>query len=103
MGLSVAKRDQKVMSKILNMTECADKVTFDADAGANGQTQLMQCTNVHTGKTYEKVRINSASLRRQFAGMKHPKVIGLLRAAGINVDNDAHLDAGFVQTSKKMD
>merc|ERR1719222_1136212 len=63
----------------------------------------MQCTNVRTGKTYQKINIRSAEMRKEFAGMQHPKVLSLLRAAGINVDDNVHFGAGFVQQTKMAD
>lgn len=100
--LKVAQGDSSVMEKILNMSECADK---DADSSATlvqTQADLLQCVNTQTGKTYTKLHIKSASMREEFAHMRHPKIMELLAAQGVHVDQvdlRPSTSASFLQTS----
>jgi len=82
--MKVAQGDAEVMEKILNMTECADKE--EGTTLVQTQTEMLQCVNMQTGKQFTKLHIKSAALRRQFKRMKHPKVMLLLKEAGIAVD-----------------
>jgi len=98
--LKVAQGDSNVMEKILNMTECSD-ATANGATLVQTQADLLQCVNTHTGQRYTKLHIKSVAMRQQFASMKHPQVLALLRQEGIKVDEvDLGPVASLVQKSR---
>jgi len=98
--LTIAKGDSDVMEKILNMTECNDATVGSATL-VQTQADMLQCVDTRTGKSFTKLHIKSADMKKKFASMKHPKILALLRQEGITVDEvDTGSSSALVQKSR---
>lgn len=92
--LGIATADLGVAEKILNLTECAEST---GSTLMQTHAQLMDCVDTKTGRHFEKVKLTSKELKTEFAKMKHPKILQMLRAAGIDVGNGAHQGVALTQ------
>jgi len=76
--LRIAKGDREVMDKILNMTQCNDVAYEKADAA---KATLLQCRNLRTGKSYQKLQVTDTEIKGMLAKLKHTKSIAAANAA----------------------